>query len=32
MYDRLVVPWLFALERAMEPPLGQSLLGVCRKP
>jgi SAM-dependent methyltransferase len=31
LYDRLVVPWLFPLEHRAEPPLGQSLLGICRR-
>jgi SAM-dependent methyltransferase len=31
-YDRWVVPWLSILERYWEPPVGQSLLAVARKP
>jgi len=31
-YDRLVVPWVSALERRFTPPLGQSLLAVAINP
>ena len=31
LYDRLVIPWVRALERRWEPPRGQSLLVVGRK-
>lgn len=31
-YDRWVVPWISILERYWEPPVGQSLLAVARKP
>jgi SAM-dependent methyltransferase len=31
-YDRWVVPWLAQLEHRWEPPLGQSLLAIARKP
>jgi SAM-dependent methyltransferase len=31
-YDRWVVPWISVLERYWEPPIGQSLLVVARKP
>lgn len=30
-YDRFVIPWVARLERAWEPPLGQSLLAVAKK-
>lgn len=30
-YDRFVIPWVSRLERAWEPPLGQSLLAVAKK-
>jgi len=32
LYDRWVVPWISTLERYWEPPLGQSLLAVARRP
>jgi SAM-dependent methyltransferase len=32
IYDRWVVPWLAKLERIWEPPFGQNLLAVARKP
>lgn len=32
IYDRWVVPWVSKLERRWQPPLGQSLLAVGRKP
>jgi len=28
LYDRLVVPWLMALESRIEPPIGQSILAI----
>jgi len=28
LYDRWVVPWLMPLERAVEPPIGQSILAI----
>lgn len=28
LYDRLVIPWLLALESRVEPPIGQSILAV----
>lgn len=31
-YDRWVVPWISILERYWEPPVGQSLLAVARRP
>lgn len=31
-YDRWVIPWAFRLESLVEPPMGQSLLVVARKP
>lgn len=31
LYDRIVVPWLMALEDRVAPPLGQSLLAVARR-
>ena len=32
LYDRWVVPWISRLERFWEPPVGQSLIAVARKP
>jgi hypothetical protein len=32
LYDRWVVPWISKAERLWEPPLGQSLLAIGRKP
>jgi SAM-dependent methyltransferase len=29
-YDRMVIPWLFALEGQFEPPLGQNILAVAK--
>jgi SAM-dependent methyltransferase len=31
-YDRRVIPWLRALEGRFQPPIGQSLLAIARKP
>jgi hypothetical protein len=31
-YDRWIVPWLSKLERMWEPPLGQNLLAIARRP
>jgi phospholipid N-methyltransferase len=31
-YDRLVIPWLRRLESLIQPPIGQSLLAIARKP
>jgi len=31
-YDRWVIPWLSKAEQLLEPPLGQSLLAIARKP
>jgi SAM-dependent methyltransferase len=31
-YDRWVVPWVSRAEQLLEPPLGQSLLAIARKP
>ena len=31
-YDRWVVPWISRAEQLLEPPLGQSLLAIARKP
>jgi len=31
-YDRRVIPWLRAIEGRFEPPIGQSLLAIARKP
>ena len=31
-YDRWVIPWLRRLEGVLNPPLGQSLLAIARKP
>jgi SAM-dependent methyltransferase len=31
-YDRLVIPWLRAVEKRVSPPIGQSLLAIARKP
>jgi SAM-dependent methyltransferase len=32
LYDRWVVPWVSKIERRWEPPIGQSLLAIARKP
>jgi SAM-dependent methyltransferase len=31
-YDRLVIPWLRAVEKRFQPPIGQSLLAIAHKP
>lgn len=31
-YDRFIVPWVFRLESIAEPPVGQSLIAIARKP
>jgi SAM-dependent methyltransferase len=31
-YDRWIVPWLRAAEKGFQPPIGQSLLAIARKP
>jgi hypothetical protein len=31
LYDRWMIPWIAAVERAVSPPLGQSLIAVARK-
>ncbi len=31
LYDRWMIPWIAALERAWSPPLGQSLIAVARR-
>ena len=32
LYDRLVIPWVAALENVVAPPIGQSLLATARRP